>query len=304
MTSSPIPPGAIVVGLDGSSESVNALDWATAYAADRDLPLHLVHADNPDCLPEDADEEARSMDEICRRGLSRVQRREPGLSLTWSQPQTRPASALVAAADTATTVVVGSRGSGALQDALLGSVPISVSALARCPVVVVGPSISAGHSAGPVVVGVDHGHRTQPVLQYAFEEARRRSVPLVAVHAWLMDPFAYATVLPTSAEDGTDTVTRAHHDLEQILTGWAERFPTVELRRRVVRSDPTEALVKYSADAGLLVVGTHGRRAVGGLLLGSVSQGAMRNASCPVVVVPTPTAVDQSVADRVAAAGV
>ena len=50
---------------------------------------------------------------------------------------------------------------------------------------------------------------------------------------------------------------------------------------------PAEAIVSYARDAhaDLIVMGTHGRNAVGRLLLGSVAERVVRTAPCPVLTV-------------------
>ncbi len=53
-----------------------------------------------------------------------------------------------------------------------------------------------------------------------------------------------------------------------------------------VAGSPAEVLVEIARDADLLVVGSRGRGAFAGLLLGSTSQRCAERSSCPVVVVP------------------
>ncbi|MFD5603009.1 universal stress protein [Streptomyces sp. NPDC127064] len=65
-------------------------------------------------------------------------------------------------------------------------------------------------------------------------------------------------------------------------------LPRGRLRHEVVRGHPVKVLTDASAHALGLVVGTRGRGGFTGMLLGSVSQGVLRHAACPVIAVPAP----------------
>jgi nucleotide-binding universal stress UspA family protein len=71
----------------------------------------------------------------------------------------------------------------------------------------------------------------------------------------------------------------------ELLAGWHEQYPDVELRRHLVRGHPVGTLVGESRGAEMLVVGSRGRGGFKGLLLGSVSRRLLHAASCPVAVV-------------------
>ena len=57
-----------------------------------------------------------------------------------------------------------------------------------------------------------------------------------------------------------------------------------------VAGPPADVLVEVARDADLLVVGSRGRGAFAGLLLGSTSQRCAKRSTCPVVIVPAPGA--------------
>ena len=63
--------------------------------------------------------------------------------------------------------------------------------------------------------------------------------------------------------------------------------PGVEVERKLAEGDAGDVLVAESADAELLVVGSHGRSGFKAAILGSVSRHVVAHASCPVVVVKT-----------------
>jgi nucleotide-binding universal stress UspA family protein len=58
----------------------------------------------------------------------------------------------------------------------------------------------------------------------------------------------------------------------------------------LLQGDPASEIVRYGRDAGidLIVMGTHGRTGVERLLLGSVAERVLRDASCSVLVVKLP----------------
>jgi nucleotide-binding universal stress UspA family protein len=58
----------------------------------------------------------------------------------------------------------------------------------------------------------------------------------------------------------------------------------VPVRRTIAVGHPAGALLAASAGSTLLVVGSRGHGGFAGMLLGSVSQAALRHARCPVAV--------------------
>jgi len=80
---------------------------------------------------------------------------------------------------------------------------------------------------------------------------------------------------------------RADEWLSEALAGWREQYPDVTVHPEVIRDHPVAGLVLASSAQYLLVVGTTGHNALPGALLGSVSQGVLHHATCPVAVVPT-----------------
>ncbi len=179
-------------------------------------------------------------------------------------------------------VVVGSRGLGAFGRALLGSVSSALICHANCPVAVIhGSSATDPVSAGrPVLVGVDGGPNSVPAIEMAFEEASRRKVGLVALHAW-----SDTSGLHRTAEVLETIRAREQARLAAHLAGYAERYADVAVTRMLVHDNPVRSLVEASVDAQLLVVGSRGRGGFAGMLLGSTSAAVAQSVECPIVVV-------------------
>jgi nucleotide-binding universal stress UspA family protein len=145
--------------------------------------------------------------------------------------------------------------------------------------------------AGTIVVGVDGSEVSQEALRWAAEEAGLRSARLVAVHVWsfvpaqpIGDPGMLAVPagdLPGQLDAESDAARAA---LDAAVAEVLGAKPEVEVEKRLVEGDPGEALVAESADADLLVVGSHGRSGFKAALLGSVSRYVVDHSTCPVVI--------------------
>jgi len=280
-----IPENAVVVGVDGSPQSWTALRWAADRAEVLQRPMHLMHAGAHLADASDPAPSRPPIDSVCSEALIRVRADHPDLPVTWSQPSESPIPALVDASAAAGEIVLGTRGMGAVRGAVLGSVTTEVSAAAQCPVIVVRGTSVDGKGTGPVVVGVDGRPDGVAALDFAFDDAARRGVPLVAVLAWQLDRWDFASGIPMPGGDMTAATEHHRGRLEAVLAGPAARHPEVKVRPVVECAPTAGSLAQQSVGASLLVVGTRGHRELSGFVLGSVSQAMMRRAACPVAVV-------------------
>ena len=283
MKSTPVPPEAVVVGYDASTGSDLALDWAVAEARRTARPLHLVHASgrhHPRGFEPSAD-----LDPLTATAVEQVTAKAPELAVTAQTREGSAAAVLVEVSATAGTVVVGARGHGAFASVLVGSVSEQVATHAQCPVVVLRPETTErGSEAGRIVVGLDASERSVAALSYAYTQASSREVGLTVVHSWWQEPGGFL------ADDSWDGDWTAVSDQEtamvgELLAGWHEEYPEVEVRRHLVRGHPVGTLVEESRGAEMLVIGSRGRGGFTGLVLGSVSRRLLHAASCPVAVV-------------------
>lgn len=138
----------LVVGIDGSESSLEAVDWAVAEAARHSLSLHLLHAAAGDREPSD----------VISAASERAGARVPTVQLSCEVLHEDAATALVDRGRNAFALVLGSRGLGDLAEMLLGAVSLAVAARADCPVVVVrGTKDHREDRFGNIVVGVEGG---------------------------------------------------------------------------------------------------------------------------------------------------
>ncbi|MEV6872090.1 universal stress protein [Amycolatopsis sp. NPDC051128] len=134
------PRGPVVVGVDSSPASEEALHFAADAAAARGVPLVVTHAGHrrtPSIEPAFADQRAEDRREI-EELVTGWTRKHPELEITTRVVDDRePARALMAVAPDAQLIVVGSRGRGPVAGGLLGSTGNDLLAHATCPVAVV-----------------------------------------------------------------------------------------------------------------------------------------------------------------------
>ena len=290
MTSSSSHHG-IVVGVDGSPQSKAAVEWAAREAAMLGSRLTLVHVlidptisawvDAP--VSEDYWRRAKQRAQDLLEEANRIAREALPIGSTITVDQElatgRPQSELEDLSKDADRIVVGSRGLGGVQRVMLGSVSSSLAHHAHCPVVVVHEEDSVkDHVHAPVVVGIDGSQASERAVEIAFDEASRRGVDLIALHTWL-----------TSTDDfigvgWPEVRAQADETLAERLAGWQERYPDVVVRRVVKMDNPARELLLLAESAQLLVVGSHGRGGIAGLILGSVSSVVVQSARIPVIV--------------------
>ncbi|WP_406115238.1 universal stress protein [Kitasatospora purpeofusca] len=281
--------GFVVVGVDGSPESLAALDWAAEEAAGRGAGLRVVLAwpsvVTPLSVLGAADLARRQAEVTLREAELRVRERWPELAVTAVQVPHDPVRALVEeAGEGAETLVLGSRGLGAVAGFLVGSVSRRVLAKVECPVVLVREGRG---EAGEVVVGVDPYQGAAEVLGHAFAVAERRGLPLRAVYAWTL-PVAYQYAgIAASVDVSGEMQTFAEVELARVVQPWRAEHPGVTVVEEVLNARPAKVLAERAVTgAGLVVVGRRVRRSPLGAHLGSVAHAVLHHVPCPVAVVP------------------
>ena len=284
----------VVVGVDGTPQSYQSIRWAAVEARSRDLPLCLVHVlAPPPVFGAGVDGGGAPVGIATLRRPPEAVFEEAMTLLDWPAGryanvrtlvvEGHPARALVKASTGAAAVVVGSRRLGPMGSVVLGSTGAAVAARADCPAVIV-RGAPADSADGGVVVGVDLSPLSAPVLAYAFEHADRHGLPLRAVLCWTVTSSVQAQWSHADADAegfGMGGLTM----LNEELAGWREKYPAVQVQSLVRDAHPTVGLTTEALSAALLVVGAQNRHPRLATFLGSVSQGVLHHATCPVAVV-------------------
>lgn len=304
----------VVVGVDGSPGARGALALALVEAARRGAALDVVTTypvtlvwtggvpvDIPDtaALRADTDRRARELVDEVRR--EEEQAGIPGMDAVDVRVLTaegRPVPVLLEAAEGADLLVLGSRGRGAMRSALLGSVALHCITSAPCPVLVVHPGVPKSGSPR-IVVGVDGSADSRAALSAAIDEAVRSGAEVEVVASYVLTDYwtdLSSVIVPTVEQIRDDLLHRTEDITEGVLAERADGGAVPTIRIRIVEGAAGEVLVDRAEGADLLVVGSHGRGAVRGLLLGSVALHCAMHAPGPVMVVHrqrTPSEVPQ-----------
>jgi nucleotide-binding universal stress UspA family protein len=285
MESSVLP---IVVGVDGAPGDLAAVGVAAAEAAGRHRPLRIVHAVHRTGSPLatvalDAAPVPAGAGDLLNEMAGVAVLRHPDLSVETRVVDGAPAVALLAASASAALVVVGSRGAGGFAGLLLGSTATQVATHGRCPVVVVRGAVQRD---APVLLAVDALDPAPGAIGFAFREADLRGVHLHALFGWTTAR-GHPHGAPVHGAAGFEAgEADAQRRLARALSGWSARFPEVKVTPEVYHTlDPARMLVEASPGAGLIVVGSHGRGDLHGVLLGSAAYALVHRAACPVAVV-------------------
>jgi len=281
----------IVVGVDGSPTGLHAVDLAVREAELRTRPIRVVYANTwashpawVDVAPSGlvAERLTSQPRQALDQALARIAATGHDVPATGEVLVGNPTAVLVHESQWAALLVVGHRGHGGLPLPGLGSVARQVAAHALCPVLVARGTLDA---TGEVLIGVDGSPGNDAAVGFAFEEAALRRTQLLALHAWT-GPISTGPgdMLPL-VYDLADVAAEETRVLAEALAGWQAKYPDVTVHRRLVRAHAARALVEATGRAQLVVVGTHGHRAVAGWLVGSVTHALLHQAGCPIVVV-------------------
>ena len=281
----------VLVGVDGDEPGAAALEWAASHARVRGARVVVLHAwELPSAVSTmpgapgafyvsalyDTKVYADAAGELVTKavaGLDDVQVR--------TVTDRGPAAVVVEThARDAGIVVLGRRDHATLAHVVAGSVVGAALHHVDCPVVIVPtgwrPDVETATSR--VIVGVAAGQASDGALRWATREAAARGWTLIPV-------LVRGPALPENGDwSGADLDAAGLARLREHATA-AAGGASVRVEPEVLVGSAGEELVRFAQEGDLLVVGSRGRGALAGWLLGSTSSHCAHHARCPVVVV-------------------
>ncbi|MGX1567758.1 universal stress protein [Streptomyces sp. NPDC055506] len=289
----------VIAAVDGSDDSLRALEWALDAARRRSAPLRVVHVRQyahwaqPEMLaagPADPQD-----DPVLDRVRTRLEGRADQPDTEYVALEGVVSAVLPELGASAQLLVLGSRGRGGFASLLLGSNGMAAARDAECPVVVVpraAGDVRDETSEGPgsrVVVGLKVDGPDEATLEFAFAEAARRGARLqaVAAYPWPAQPWMMPGEMPPPVVDQDVIEDEARVLAEGFLAPYRERHPDVRAEPLAAAGDAAGHLVAASRDADLVVVGRHRRHLLApARMMGSVTHAVLLHAASPVAVVP------------------
>ncbi len=248
---------------------------------DREFPVNALYLKQ---LQEEADRELTKLVRLAKKdGVSVEPWLEYGI----------PAQCIVQAADktAATLIVLGTHGRTGWNRALLGSTAEAVVREAPCPVLTVRVTEEAAGLPGPanierLLVPIDFSEFAQEALEYATLLAKQVNARVRLVHA--MTAAAYPldfAMFGVSEEKALRK--KVHEHLDELVS--VVKADGIVAEGVCEPGAPAEVILKHAKEgAGAIVMGTHGRRGLSHLALGSVAEDVVRHAACPVFTVKSP----------------
>ena len=282
----------VVVGVTGAGENTAALRFAVDYVQRHGSTVHLVHVLH-ELLPPSPRQvftygDPKSVGErlvaAAEAELTEIARQmDVPVESKSTIADGAPARVLAAIGADARLVAVQHRSISRLTRVFTGSTAARLATRAVVPVVSVPSHWQPASTPGRVTVGIHENGGPREVLVAAFEAAADLEATLHVVHAWRIDSM-YADLI----EEGVDEAWkgRAAEHLRSHVESVRTDYPTVNYELEVLHSWPEEALMRAAETSDRVVVGRHGSAALEPEHLGHLAQMLIREAACPVLVVP------------------
>jgi nucleotide-binding universal stress UspA family protein len=266
----------VVVEVDGTADGLHVVDFATQQAQCSGVELVLARpyraygpaAGDGSPARDDAGRELRLACAHVHRQVGYE------VSVQTVAREGSRADVLAQLSRTAGLLVVARSRARGPQRLVAAQDDLRLAGRSRCPVVVVPRVWKPDSVRTPVAVGVDGSELSWEAVGYAFGAAEQRHGRLIVIHS---------EAAPGGVDDEPAWNDRAGLTLAETLAGWQGLYPEVGVVRLLSTEPVPQALTRWSARAGLLVLGIDGDRSR--LFTDPVTREALAAATCPVAMV-------------------
>lgn len=282
-----LSPVRVVVGFDGSDDSLAALAYAAFEARSRQGTLHIVYAVD-DLVLNSAWGIVFDVDAVTRAGTRLLERArelaiETGLPADHVHTESavgQPGAVLARLSETAALAVVGRRAESGGESMFVGSTAVTLAGGAVCPVIVVSAmnEAAAPHHT-PIVVGMDSSGGGAVAVDWALLRAARLGVGVSVISIVTRPPGRLFLGALITEEHKRAALDQARERIERLVRPKADAVPAVEVTIEVLYGSPVEELVAQSETADLLIIGVHPAFPTYGV--GGTVRAIMAHARCP-----------------------
>lgn len=290
----------ILVATDFSPIAGNAFDTAVRIARATGAKVTLahvvpsqvvIHAGLPVGIRSEVVRMSQQMLARDRRRLERLvgAARKAGVRADGEMHEGDPPDELLRIVDETKpdAIMIGTHGRGGAAHLLLGSVAEKIVRLANCPVLVVKKKAPR---KGPVLVAVDDSPMAARVAGAAAAIAERLGARLLVVHAipgteTMPEPFMAGLGMRTWREIAEISRRRAAEEVGRVLRKAKAKAAPKDVWIREGRPQDVVVDAVRKVRPMLVVAGTHGRRGLSRVFLGSVAEAIVRHVDAPVLVV-------------------
>lgn len=286
----------VIVGVDGSEDSLRAVRYALGEALLHDGSVHVIHGIDdaamvgtwgvlydPSLLEEagrEAVKEALAL--LAAEGL-------PADRMRGDVLPGNPAQVLVRASEEGDRIIMGRRAGGGLERMFVGSTSVAVATTAHCPVVVISaaanPDSTDVHGVVGVCVGSDGPIRGTGAMGWAFEEAVARKASVRILHVIQPPTTLFGGRKVLEPERREQLLANAQEQIEAGIAAYRTAHPEVEVVVDITVGQAIDTLIERSSGLDMLIMGAHSGF---GQSLGGVVRGVMSHAMCPVGLIRAP----------------
>ena len=307
----------IILPLDESETSEQALPYASALATGLSLPVRLLLAVEPDSpaitqslysnrrwIAPASDREARAEEYLSRISAGF---RDHGIRVDSTIPHREPVAGIVeeAASDPNALIVMASHGRSGIARWWMGSVADKVLHMSNNPVLLVRAQerewTTADGAFSHLIVPLDGSEMAELALPHIIHLATSIGLPVKLIQVTPSEAEYYRYVAagpaavpmtPPSSISISELVQMAGEEAQNYLEDAKNRLinqGVQSVETLVTQGNAADAIVDLATAEGVSLVGmtTHGRSGVGRMMLGSVAERVVRQSGCPVLVIRT-----------------